>query len=189
LDELTGLRRALRSLYRRMRRRMRSRWSRDLPFDEVLFDRWERAQSLGFGDGTSIYHNSYVYGDVRVGRETWIGPFTVLDGSGGLAIGDNCSISSGVQIYTHDSVKWALSGGVAEYERSSVRIGDCCYLGPNVVVARGVEIGSHALVGAHSFVNRDVPPYAIAVGAPARAIGRVEIATTGEVSLRYHEQR
>ena len=61
---------------------------RDLPLDEMLFDRWERARSLGFGPGASIYHNSYVYGDVRVGAGTWVGPFTILDGSGGLGVGD-----------------------------------------------------------------------------------------------------
>ena len=103
---------ALRALYEQLRADMRERWRRDLPLEELLFDRWERARSLGFGEGSSIYHSSYVYGDVRVGSDTWIGPFTLLDGTGGLTIGDNCSISTGVQIYSHDTVKWAVSGGV-----------------------------------------------------------------------------
>ena len=77
---------------------MRLRWNRDLPLEELLFDRWERARYLGFGAGASIYHTSYVFGDVRVGANTWIGPLTVLEGSGGLTIGAHCSISSGVQI-------------------------------------------------------------------------------------------
>jgi len=102
----------LRAAYDRLHRDMQMRWKRDLPLEELLFDRWERAHSLGFGEGTSIYHNSHVYGDVRIGRNTWIGPFTILDGTGGgLTIGDHCSISASVQIYTHDSVAWAVSGG------------------------------------------------------------------------------
>src|SRR5262249_29512033 len=120
---MTVLDRLLKSLvmlYEQLRQGMRERWQRDLPLDELLFDRWERAKSLGFGKGASIYHNSYVYGDVRVGENTWIGPYTLLDGSGGLVIGAYCSISAGVHIYTHATVKWALTGGQAAYERASV---------------------------------------------------------------------
>lgn len=162
---------------------MSARWQRDLPFEELLFDRWERARSLGFGEGASIYHNSYVYGDVKVGRHTWIGPYTLLDGSGGLTIGDYCSISAGVHIYTHDTVRWALSGGTAAYERAPVRIGNCCHIGAQTVIAKGVTIGDHCVIGACSFVNRDIPPYTIAFGVPCRPAGRVEIDSQGQVRL------
>ena len=87
-------------------------YNRSLPFADMLFDRWERAKLLGFGEGTSIYDSCVVLGNVKVGKNTWIGPNTLLDGSGELSIGDNCSISAGVQIYSHDSVKWAISVGV-----------------------------------------------------------------------------
>jgi acetyltransferase-like isoleucine patch superfamily enzyme len=163
------------NLYQQLRSEMKARFSRDLPFEEMLFDRWERAQALGFGSDTSIYHNSYVYGNVAVGANTWIGPFTLLDGTGGLSIGSNCSISAGVHIYTHDTMRWALSNGKASYEYASVQISDCCYIGPQTVIAKGVTIGNHVVVGARSFVNRDIAPYSIAVGAPCRVIGKVEI--------------
>jgi acetyltransferase-like isoleucine patch superfamily enzyme len=162
---------------------MREKWERDLPLDEILFDRWERARELGFGEGSSIYHNSYVYGEVRVGRNTWIGPYTLLDGSGGLTIGDFCSISAGVQVYTHETVKWALSGGRIEAERAPVTIGDCCYIGSEAVIAKGVIIGDHSVVGACAFVNRDIPPFSIALGVPARLAGVVRIETNGSVAL------
>ena len=169
------LRVALMELYEELRTDVRSRWQRDLPLEELLFDRWERAASLGFGEGTSIYHSSYVFGDVSVGRNTWIGPFTLLDGTGGLSIGDNCSISSGVQIYSHDTVKWAVSGGTAPYEHAAVSIGSSCYIGSQSVVAKGVVIGDHCVVGACSFVNRDLPANTIAGGVPIRTLGRVEL--------------
>lgn len=172
-DDPDKLRADLLALYAELRNGMRARWSRDLPFDELMFDRWERARSLGFGEGASIYHSSLVYGPVQVGEQTWIGPMTILDGSGGLRIGRTCSISAGVQIYSHDSVKWALSGGTAACERSPVAIGNCCYIGPNSIIARGVTIGDHVVVGAGSFVDRDVPPFSIVVGTPARVVGRV----------------
>jgi len=165
----------LKRIYKLLQTQMRQKWNRDLPLEELLFDRWERARQLGFGEGTSIYHNSYVYGDVKVGKHTWIGPFTLLDGSGGLEIGDYCNISSGVQIYTHDTVKWAVSGGIAEYERAPVRIGNCCYIGPQTVIAKSVTIGDHSIIGACSFVNRDVPAYSIVAGMPGKVIGRVVI--------------
>ena len=140
--------------YHKIREYFAKKWRRDLPLDEMVFDRWERARNLGFGSRTSIYHNSYVYGDVRVGEKTWIGPFTLLDGSGGLSIGSYCSISAGVHIYTHDTVNWALSGGGAEYQYGSVSIGNCCYIGPQAIIAKGVAIGDHCVIGAGAFVNR-----------------------------------
>jgi acetyltransferase-like isoleucine patch superfamily enzyme len=146
------------------------RWQRALPFGDYVVDRWEKARRLGFGEGTSIYDGSLVIGDVVVGRNTWIGPFTVLDGSGRLEIGDYCSISAGVQIYTHDSVQWALTSGKAGYEKSPTRIGNNCYLGPNTVVARGVTIGDRCVVGANSVVLHDIPSDSKAYGAPCRVI-------------------
>jgi len=174
---------AIQALYRELRGKTREQWQRDLPFAELLFDRWERAKSLGFGEGSSIYHSSYVYGDVRVGKNCWIGPGVLLDGSGGLVVGDHCSISAGAQIYTHDSVKWALSGGRAEYERAPVRIGNCCYIGSQTIIAKGVTIQDHSVIGACSFVNRDIPPYTVAFGIPCKSVGHVQIDGHGNVTL------
>jgi acetyltransferase-like isoleucine patch superfamily enzyme len=171
------------ALYERLRSEVRQRWRRDLPFEEVLFDRWERAKSLGFGPGSSIYHSSYVYGDVRVGSNTWIGPHTILDGTGGMSIGDYCSISAGVQIYTHDTVRWSLSGGAADPELAPVTIGDRCYIGSQTVVAKGVSIGDGSVIGACSFVNRDVAPGAIAFGIPCRRVGSVSADGDGTLRL------
>jgi acetyltransferase-like isoleucine patch superfamily enzyme len=170
-DKLKG---DLRELHASLQDEMRRKFNRDLPFDELLFDRWERARRLGFGSGTSIYHSALVYGDVKVGDNTWIGPNTLLDGSHGLTIGSTCSISAGVSIYTHDTVQWALSGGVAAYEGAPVSIGSCSHIGGHSVIARGVTIGDHVVIGAHSYVNRDIPAWTVAVGTPCRPIGRVE---------------
>ena len=160
-------------LYERLRDEKRQQWRRDLPFDELLFDRWERARALGFGDGVSIYHSALVYGDVKVGPGTWIGPHTLLDGSHGLTIGSTCSISTGVNIYTHDTVLWAVSGGVQPTRKQPVSIGSHCYLGAQSVVVAGVTIGQRCVVAAHSLVNHDVPDGTIVGGVPARRLGSV----------------
>lgn len=176
---------------RRLRQRSMSKWKRSMPFyEDILGDkaRWDRARFLGFGDGTSIYQSSYVYGDVKVGHHTWIGPFTVLDGTGGIRIGNYCSISSGVQIYSHESSDWALSGGKAKYATAPVRIGNCCYIGSSTIIRMGVEIGDHVLVGAHSFVGKSIPSNSIAAGCPVRVIGKVQV-RGAKVRLRYARQR
>lgn len=170
-DRLKQLEQDLAALLQQKREETRERWDRSLPVGDHLSDRWEKAQSLGFGAGTSIYDSSLVIGAVTVGKNTWIGPFTVLDGSGGLSIGDYCSISAGVQIYSHDTVQWATSGGVAEPERAEVRIGSRCFIGPNTIISKGVTIGDGCVIGANSFVNRDLPPNSKAWGSPVRIHG------------------
>ena len=148
------------------------KWNRSLPFGDYIVDRWEKAKNLGFGEGSSIYDSAIVIGDVKVGKNTWIGPFTVVDGIGGLEIGDTCSISAGVQIYTHDTVEWAISGGAHPKEIAPVRIGNRCYIGPNAIISKGVRIGNGCVIGANSFVNKDIPEGAKAWGSPARVIKR-----------------
>jgi acetyltransferase-like isoleucine patch superfamily enzyme len=160
----------LRKVFKLKRIEVKHKYNRTVPLNEMLFSRWEKASFLGFGKGTSIYDSSLVLGDVKVGENTWIGPFTVLDGSGGLIIGNNCSISAGVQIYSHDSVNWAISGGKEKYEYASVKIGDDCYIGPNVIIAKGVSIGDKCIIGANSFVNCSVPSNSKVAGNPAKII-------------------
>lgn len=169
------LRKALEELHRAREAELRDKFNRSLPFGDAMFDRWERAKRLGFGEGASIYDSACVFGDVAVGAKTWIGPWVMLDGSGGgISIGDTCSISAGVQIYTHDTVLWATSGGVADIRKGAVSIGDKVYVGSHTVIARGISIGSMAVIAANSFVNDDVPDRAIVGGSLARVIGRVE---------------
>ena len=66
-------------------------------------------------------------------------------------------------------------------------IGSCSHIGSHAVIARGVTIGDHVVIGAASFVNRDVPPFTIAVGAPCRPIGRVEL-RDGRYALVYDSE-
>lgn len=157
-------------LYKRRRAVIREKFNRVLPMGETLSDRWEKASFLGFGKGTSVYDSSIIFGKVKVGENTWIGPNTILDGTGGLTIGNNCSISAGVQIYTHDSVQWAISGGVAPYEYASVVIEDNCYIGPNTIIERGITIGKGTIVGANSFVNKSFAAGSKIAGSPAKQL-------------------
>lgn len=154
----------------------KKKWNRILPFGDYVVDRWEKAKFLGFGAGTSIYDSAIVMGDVSVGKNTWIGPNTLLDGTGGgLFIGNYCSIAAGVQIYTHDTVDWALSEGKSPPSRGSTSIGNRCYIGPNVVIAKGVHIGDGCIIGACSLVLKDIPTGSKAFGVPCKIYGATDL--------------
>jgi acetyltransferase-like isoleucine patch superfamily enzyme len=146
------------------------KYQRSLPLADMLLDRWERARKLGFGEASSIYDSAVVLGEVKVGKNTWIGPNTMLDGSGKLIIGDFCSISTGVQIYSHDSVQWSISGGKAAYEYAGTSIGNNCYIGPNTIIAKGVVLGDGCIVGANSFVNKSYKSGSKIAGTPAKLL-------------------
>jgi acetyltransferase-like isoleucine patch superfamily enzyme len=158
------------SIITKLRFKKKSQFNRVLPIGELLNDRWEKAKFLNFGNRSSIYDSSFVFGDVEVGADTWIGPFIILDGSGQLKIGSNCSISAGVQIYSHDTVNWAISGGVMPYEYGVTEIGNNCYIGPNSIISKNVILGNGCIVGANSFVNKSFPKNSKIAGNPARCL-------------------
>jgi hypothetical protein len=85
----------------------------------------------------------------------WIGAFCVLDGTGGLSLGDHSVVSSGVQIYSHVN-DLPLKGPDRSVTRRKTTIGSHVYLGPNVVVTAGVTIGDGAVVGAGAYVDKDI---------------------------------
>ncbi len=161
-------------------------YDRSLSFQDAMFDRWDRAKKLGFSEGVSIYNSSLVYGNVQINENTWVGPYTILDGSGGsINIGEYCSISAGVHIYTHDTVMWALSGGKAKRKTGSVVIGNFTYVGSKSLINLGVSIGSRCVVGAGSFVNKSFPDNSIIIGSPAKKVGKIKVDSNNEINLEY----
>lgn len=150
-------------------------FGRRVSVGDLLTERDENARLYGFGEGTTCYDSVLIIGDVKVGSHTWIGPNVILDGSGGgLTIGDYCSIDAGAQIYTHDTVAWALSGGLAKAETAPTKIGSAVFIGPNSIITKGVTIGDRVAIGALSLVNKDIPSGMKAFGQPARVVGPVD---------------
>lgn len=165
----------MRLLQRDLQARKLKEFTRRVSLGDLLTDRRENALQYGFGEGTTCYDNVLILGDVRVGRNTWIGPNVILDGSGpGLSIGDNCAISAGAQIYTHNTVHRTVTGGVASIDFAATTLGDNVYIGPNSIISMGVSIGSSCIIGAMSFVNSDIPSRVKVWGCPAKIVGKVD---------------
>jgi acetyltransferase-like isoleucine patch superfamily enzyme len=160
------------------------KWNRNIPSIDSLFDRWSAGENYGFGKESNISHLSYVIGDVVVGSQTFIGPFTMLDGSGGLEIGSYCSIAAGVQVYSHDTISRALSSYKQNVSRSPTKIGDSCFIGANTVITKGVKIGDRCLIGANSVISFNVPSNSVVLGNPAKITGKVIINKDGLVKIR-----
>lgn len=166
----------LRALQQALQSEKVRRYTRRVSFGDLVTDRWENARQYGFGEGSSCYDNVLILGDVKVGEHTWIGPNVVLDGSGGgLVIGDYCAISSGVHVYTHNTVRRNVSLGREPVAYAPTFIGNGVYIGPNSIVEMGVTIGDQVVIGALSFVNKNVPARKKAWGRPARIVGDVDI--------------
>ncbi len=157
--------RMIKKILRYLRQRKFDLHQRHVSVGDLLTDRWETAKFYGFGEGTSCYDNVLVLGEVCVGENTWIGPNTILDGSGGLKIGDHVDVSAGSHIYSHDTVKRAITRGLQPIEYAPTRVGNGVFIGPNTVILKGVTIGDGAIIGAMSFVNKDVPANGIWRGA------------------------
>ena len=87
-----------------------------------------------------------ILGEPTIGENCWIGHFTILDGSNGLKIGKNCSIASGVHIYTHSTHELVTEKGLKKV--GAVTIGDNVAIGANSVIMYGCEIGDNVCIPA-----------------------------------------
>lgn len=159
-----------------LRSEMKRKFNRHVPAGTLLNDRCSLAKDWGFGDGSSVYDECLIFGEVTVGKNCWIGPFTILDGSGGgLEIGDWTSIGSGTHVYTHHTIDQSLTGGQVKPFRSPTSIGKSCFIAPYVMIGPGSAIGSHCFVTAFSYVEGSFPDNSIISGNPAKVVGKIHV--------------
>ena len=133
-----------------------------------------------FDASSAIYRNVDLRSPYRivVGAHTNINKRCVLDGRGGLKIGDNVDIAQETNIWTeqHDYNNPTYKSVCKE-----VIIEDYVWLASRVTVLPGVHIGRGAVVASGAVVTKDVPPLAIVAGIPAKIIGYRK-----EEALQYH---
>ena len=101
----------------------------------------------------------WIIGNPQIARECWIGPFTVIDASGGLDIGEGTNISN---------------RDYPELDKKPVKIGKYCHIGPNSTILMGTKIGDYSVIGTGTVVleNTEIPPYSVVVGIPAKITGK-----------------
>ena len=129
-----------------------------------------QAMGLGIGQGTHIYGRLEVRNpsSVSIGRTTTVGHDVILDGRGGLTIGDNVNLSSDVAIWTLTHDPQAKDFGTWA---GPVTIESYAWLGFRSTVLPGVTVGEGAVVAAGAVVTKNVAPYAIVGGIPAVVLG------------------
>jgi carbonic anhydrase/acetyltransferase-like protein (isoleucine patch superfamily) len=111
-------------------------------------------------------------GDIRLGDHCSVNPFTIIYGCGGVVIGNGVRIAAHVVIIpeSHNASSDALPLHRAGTTRRGIRIEDHVWIGAGAKILDGVTIGRHCVIGANSVVNRSLPPYATAVGTPAKVV-------------------
>lgn len=122
-------------------------------------------------------------GDVVVGSNSRIGLGNTLIGP--VKIGDYVNtaqhvVLSGLNHNYEDVDAIVVEQGVSV---GQISIGDNVWIGANSVVLAGVSIGEHSVVGAGSVVNKDIPPYSVAVGNPAKIIKQYDFVTKEWVKI------
>ncbi|KST62334.1 transferase [Mastigocoleus testarum BC008] len=100
---------------------------------------------------------------IEIGDSSYLGPYVCMSGPGHIKIGQQCLIASQTGIYANNHREYGLS-------REGITIEDNCWLGTGVRILDGVTIGRGSVVGAGAVVTKDIPPYSVAVGVPAKRI-------------------
>ena len=136
------------------------------------------------GDGTRIWHFVHVSGGAKIGESCSIGQNVFVGNR--VVIGDNVKIQNNVSVFDAVTLEDGVFCGPSmvftnvynpraeverkdEYRETLIKRG--ATLGANCTIVCGVTVGEFAFVGAATLINRDVPPFALMVGVPARRIG------------------
>lgn len=115
---------------------------------------------------------------VVIGKYSQLNPFTVIYGGSGVYIGDNvmiaphCMIAAGDHDFKQTEIPIRFAGSLT---KGPVYIDDNVWIGANCTITDGVKIGREAVVAANSVVTKDIAPYDIVAGVPARIIGNRKI--------------
>lgn len=129
-----------------------------------------RCLGMRVGQRSEISMGVFLQGPrgIQIGRDCHVNRGVLLDGRGGITIGNCVSISHRVALVSasHDTHSNSFA-----YVQDEIKIGDYAWIGVHATVLKGVAIGEGAVVAAGAVVTKDVEPYSIVGGVPARKIG------------------
>lgn len=120
---------------------------------------------------TNIYGSTIGEG-LKIGNNSSIGPYSYIGCSGYIEIGDNVMMSPRVSIYAENHLFDHPDLTIKEQgvKREFVKIEDDCWIAANTVILAGVTIGRGSVIAAGSVVTKDIPPYSVVGGVPAKVI-------------------
>jgi acetyltransferase-like isoleucine patch superfamily enzyme len=98
-----------------------------------------------------------------LGKKTDIGAFTYINAKNGVEIGDNVQIGSHCSLYSVSSI---------DEKEGKITIKEDSRIGTHSTVMPGVIIGKNCVIGAHSYVNKDIPDNSLAYGIPVKIVGK-----------------
>ncbi len=113
-----------------------------------------------------IYIRAGHEGQITIGNRAAINAFCKIFGHGSVEIGEDTQLGPGALVTTTDH----NYDNALEVRFKPVVIGKAVWIGANVTVLPGVTIGDHSVIGAGAVVTKDIPPYSVAVGIPAKVI-------------------
>ncbi len=124
---------------------------------------------FGVGKNVDFGFNAHL---ITMGERANIGDHAWIRGKGELILGNDIMMGEFALIYTqnHKISKDVNVDEADEFIVGDVRIGNSVWIGGRVTILKGVTIGENAVIGAGSIVTKDVPPYAVVAGNPARVI-------------------
>lgn len=127
------------------------------------------------GDGIIFYGD----GSLNIGKGSYIGSLSTIQLQEGqnVNIGEGCSISHNVRIYTSSRIPDYnfQYKEKAPIKKGDVAIGNYVWIGANVFINPGVTIGENSVIGANSVVTKDIEPFSIYGGVPAKLIRRKKL--------------
>jgi maltose O-acetyltransferase len=128
-----------------------------------------RLAGIKIGKGSTIHTGARFYDpkNIIIGNDTIVGERAVLDGREKLVIGNHVALSSEVMIFNSEH---AIEHEDFIAKDAPVEIDDYCFIGPRVIILPGVKIGKGAIVAAGAVVTKDVVPFTIVGGVPAKII-------------------
>ncbi len=114
---------------------------------------------------------------ITIGSDCWIGPFTTIDGTGGLKIGKGVTIGMCSQIMSHSGVNRCISEKIYPHiDKARTVIEDHCFIGVNATILMGSYIGHHSVVGAGTVITEfsKFEPFSLIIGNPGKVVRKVE---------------
>jgi len=130
---------------------------------------------IRIGSGCLIREGAMIItygGSVEIGDDVTVNPYCVIQGNGGVKIGNACLIAPGVKIFSANHIFEDPTQPIRLQGESTkgVVIGNDVWIGADCVILDGVTIADGAVIAAGSVVNRDVPRRAVVAGAPAKIV-------------------